>query len=104
MTLRKKLDLSQEEMAHLMGVSMRTVARWETGGVEPEPLLQRKLCGLKLVVEALKNVGEAKDIVEWLETPEPRFHEQPPMDLLASAYGTKELLAHVASWGEGDPT
>ena len=36
--LRQKLELSQERMGRLAGVSMRTVARWENGDVEPEPL------------------------------------------------------------------
>ena len=35
--LRQKLELSQERMGRLAGVSMRTVARWENGDVEPEP-------------------------------------------------------------------
>ena len=37
-SLRQKLELSQERMGRLAGVSMRTVARWENGDVEPEPL------------------------------------------------------------------
>lgn len=101
-SLRQKLELSQERMANLAGVSMRTVARWENGDVEPEPLLKKRLAGLMAVVRALERVGDPSDIVGWLETPDPRFHNQPPLDLLGSAHATAELLESIRQWGKGD--
>jgi putative transcriptional regulator len=41
--LRSRLELSQEAFARLVGVSVRTVARWEAGGSEPLPLAVERL-------------------------------------------------------------
>jgi len=101
-SLRQKLELSQERMARLAGVSMRTVARWENGDVEPEPLLKKRLAGLAAVFRALESMGDPADIVEWFETPDPRFHNQPPVDLLGSSHATAELLEAIKQWGKGD--
>ena len=101
-SLRRKLALSQERMAILAGVSLRTVARWESGDVDPEPLLRKRLAGLIAVVRALEGVGDPGDIVGWLETPDPRFHNQPPLDLLGSTHATAELLESIREWGNGE--
>ena len=41
--LRKKLKLTQEQLAHKLGVSFTTVNRWETGKTKPSPLALREL-------------------------------------------------------------
>lgn len=40
--LRKKLGLSQEALARLLGVSLITVNRWEHG-TKPSPLAEEKI-------------------------------------------------------------
>lgn len=39
--LRKKLDVSQEQLAQRLGVSVGTVSRWETGRAEPQSVAQK---------------------------------------------------------------
>ena len=41
--LRAKLNLSQEELAKLLGVSFMSVNRWENGQYDPTMKLKRKL-------------------------------------------------------------
>jgi DNA-binding transcriptional regulator YiaG len=41
--LREGQSLSQEALARLLGVSVRTVARWENGDSKPSPLAHRRL-------------------------------------------------------------
>lgn len=41
--LREEQSLSQEALARLIGVSVRTVARWENGQSKPSPLAAEKL-------------------------------------------------------------
>lgn len=41
-TVRKALNISQEELARALGVSFATVNRWENGKTSPSPLAQRQ--------------------------------------------------------------
>jgi putative transcriptional regulator len=41
--LRKQLGLSQEELAHALGVSFASVNRWENGKTAPSKLARRQL-------------------------------------------------------------
>jgi DNA-binding transcriptional regulator YiaG len=41
--LREGQSLSQEALARLIGVSVRTVVRWESGESRPSPLANEKL-------------------------------------------------------------
>ena len=52
-TLRHKYDLTQEELAHKIGVAWVTVSRWENGKTQP-----RKIA--RLAVERLKKELEKK--------------------------------------------
>jgi len=48
--VRRQLALSQEELAHALGVSFATVNRWENGKTVPSKLTQRQFeqfCALK---------------------------------------------------------
>lgn len=44
--LRLKMLLTQEEFAHLLGVSFESVNRWENGKNEPTMKIKRKLAEL----------------------------------------------------------
>ncbi|MEH1854639.1 MAG: helix-turn-helix transcriptional regulator [Nostoc sp.] len=66
--LRQQLDLSQEKFAAKLGVSLRTVNRWENGSTVPSPM------ALKLIEEMLEKMGEVgkRLINEYLPKPEQR--------------------------------
>jgi putative transcriptional regulator len=40
--IRRQLGLSQEDLAHALGVSFATVNRWENGKTAPSKLAQRQ--------------------------------------------------------------
>lgn len=44
--LRKALALTQEELAHEIGVTVSTVNRWENGKAEPLRIARRQLTAL----------------------------------------------------------
>ena len=44
--LRKKLGLTQQELADKIGVARVTIARWETGQKKPSNLAKRQLVRL----------------------------------------------------------
>ncbi|MBD1909220.1 MULTISPECIES: helix-turn-helix transcriptional regulator [unclassified Leptolyngbya] len=52
--LRQHLNLSQEKFAAQLGVSFKTVNRWENGHSLPSPM------AMKLLEELLKSTGEAE--------------------------------------------
>jgi len=41
--LREKFSVSQETLARVIGVSWRTVNRWEKGEAKPSPMAERTL-------------------------------------------------------------
>lgn len=41
--IREKLGLTQEALAHILGVSFQTINRWERGLFNPSPLALEKL-------------------------------------------------------------
>lgn len=45
--IREKLGLSQEALAHLIGVSFQTINRWERGIFKPSPLALEKMKSLE---------------------------------------------------------
>ncbi|MFQ5827408.1 MAG: archaeal heat shock protein Hsp20 [Dehalococcoidia bacterium] len=53
--LRGHLDLSQERFARLLGVSLQTVRRWESGLTKPLPIISLKLEELQREIRSPKN-------------------------------------------------
>jgi DNA-binding transcriptional regulator YiaG len=45
--LRREFDLTQRELAELLGVARNTVARWEAGLVEPPKIAELALQALR---------------------------------------------------------
>ena len=50
--LRERLGLSQEKFANQLGVSFKTVNRWENGHAKPLPMAQ------KMIEQKLRSLGE----------------------------------------------
>jgi DNA-binding transcriptional regulator YiaG len=45
--LRHRLNLTQEEFAHAIGVTVSTVNRWENGHIEPSRLARKAITELE---------------------------------------------------------
>lgn len=58
LNLRLKLNISQEELARILGVSFSSVNRWETGKCEPTKLAKVKLEHLFAEYEVMIEVKE----------------------------------------------
>lgn len=60
--LRKKANLSQEELAQKLGVTKSGVAMWETRGVVPKNETLKKICDiLGTTADYLLGIGEANE-------------------------------------------
>lgn len=102
--LREKgLALSQEAFAHLLGVSLGTVSRWERGEVQPDEETKKRLVRLRGIAAALSAVMEPRAAAEWLETSRMEFDGNPPRDLLGSRYATAHLAHCIDRWAAGSP-
>jgi transcriptional regulator with XRE-family HTH domain len=45
--LRQRLGLTQEQLAHELGVTFSTVNQWENGRRRPQPFLRKRLLEMK---------------------------------------------------------
>lgn len=110
---RKTVGLSQERLAEVVGVETSTVARWERGETDPQPVYRPRLAeALKLTPEAVEalladTLGVPEDVPA--DTPSARIHSKPPTDvaaeelrerLLNAAAVDKDTLALLAAQAE----
>ncbi len=59
---RKELNLTQEQLAERLGVSNKTISKWETGKCMPDYAVVKNLCEeLKISVSELMDGEEADD-------------------------------------------
>ena len=59
---RKEQSLTQEQLAERLGVSNKTVSKWETGKCMPDYAVVKNLCGeLKVSVSELMDGEEAEE-------------------------------------------
>jgi DNA-binding XRE family transcriptional regulator len=56
--LRKRLDMTQEQFARELGVTVGTVNRWENGHFRPSPLAEREIRKLTARVQRRRRRAE----------------------------------------------
>jgi putative toxin-antitoxin system antitoxin component (TIGR02293 family) len=101
LTIRELFGLSQEALAQSLGVSSRTVARWEEGMASPSPLALTRLRLLMQIREKARRLFKVKEADTWLRTPNPVLRGQTPLERLRASGGLEEvadLLGRI-EWG-----
>lgn len=101
LTIRAALGLSQEAMAQALGVSSRTVARWEESATRPSPLASSRLRLLAEIHEKARKLFKGKEAEAWFQTSNPALGGQTPLERLRKAGGLEEvrdLLGRI-EWG-----
>ena len=56
--LRQSLNMTQEEFAHAIGVTVSTVNRWENGHIEPSRLARKAMAALAAQVKSALDFPE----------------------------------------------
>ena len=99
--IRKTLGLSQEALARLLGISVRTIVRWEKEGDHPPPLEWERIDLLRELVETAMDIMDERDVENWFAKPKEFLAGRRPLDILSSFRGIlqiREVLEKVR-WG-----
>src|SRR3990172_6094391 len=90
-TIRKILGLSQEALARLLGVSVRTIVRWEKEGDQPPPLEWELIDLLRELVETAIDIMDERDVENLFAKPKEFLSGRRPLDLLSSFRGILQI-------------
>jgi DNA-binding transcriptional regulator YiaG len=96
--LRERFGLSQTEMGHALGVSLRTVQNWERAGVAGSP---RQLRDLEELWTILNESVKAREIPVWLRSRNGAF-EEPPIELLKEGKA-RDIIVEFRRLQAGEP-
>ena len=102
--IRTGLGLSQEALAQTLGVSSRTVARWEEGTANPSPLALARLRLLHEIREKARRLFKGKEAEAWLRTPNPVLGGRSPLERLRAPGGLEEIRDILGRIEWGIPT
>ncbi len=100
-SIRSTLLLSQEALARALGLSVRTVVRWEKEGAEPPPLERERLFLIREVIEIAKDIMEPKDVASWFSKPKEALSGRSPLELLSTFRGIQSVreILEKTRWG-----
>jgi len=98
--VRKRLGLTQEQMASSLNVTTRTLQNWEKNvGTSQMKRKTRDLCEL---LEAMDDYVVASEEKSWLETPLPALRNGKPIDLIREGK-LRDLIVEFHRMREGQP-
>jgi putative toxin-antitoxin system antitoxin component (TIGR02293 family) len=102
--VRTRLGLSQEALAQALGVSARTIVRWEGQTAVPSRLARDRLERLAEVVRLAEQIFPGPALASWLETPNPTLGDRTPLEVLATRGGLDEVYHLLGRLAWGIPT
>lgn len=99
--LREALGLTQEEFARMLGVSARTVSRWERGESEPTPLALRGIRRWQRLLARLQEVFTTEAVPQWLHLSNESLGGRTPFEVACTIGGEEEILNLIGrlEWG-----
>jgi transcriptional regulator with XRE-family HTH domain len=89
--LRDRLELSQEGLARLLNVSLRSVSRWELGKAQPDGFMHDRLLRLRDIVDSVPRDVPGPDLVRWLSSREAELELSTPVEVLVNDFGLKAV-------------
>jgi len=97
---RKRLALTQEQMASALNVTTRTLQNWERNIGTSQ--MERKTRDLWELLELMDDYVVARDEKAWLSTPNSAFKNKRPIDLVIEGK-IRDLIVEFQRLREGQP-
>ncbi|MEA1939111.1 MAG: antitoxin Xre/MbcA/ParS toxin-binding domain-containing protein [Candidatus Caldatribacteriota bacterium] len=101
-SLRKKYHCSQTLWARMIGISEKTVSRWETNKSSPSALASNKIKEFEKILDKMKGVIRRGKEGEWLNTPNDELNNNTPLEtILKGSEGVQEVINLLCKieWG-----
>jgi DNA-binding transcriptional regulator YiaG len=98
--VRKRLGLTQEQMASSLNVTTRTLQNWEKNVGTSQ--MKRKTRDLRELLELMDDYVVASEEKEWLETPLEALRNRKPIDLIRERK-LRDLIVEFHRMREGQP-
>ena len=96
--IRGGIGVSQERLARMLDVSVRTVERWERGGLPLDRTIRERVAKLQQIAELGREVYTAEGWQAFLVTPMPVFGGQTAIQLLGAGKADQVLGALAADY------
>jgi transcriptional regulator with XRE-family HTH domain len=97
---RKRLGLTQEQMAKALNVAPRTIQNWESGVGRSQ--MAKKTQDLKELLQLMDEFVVAPKEQEWLQTPLPAIRNQTPVQAIIEGK-MRDIIVEFLRLGEGQP-
>ncbi len=102
--VRARLGLSQETLAQALGVSARTIVRWENHTSLPSRLARDRVERLAEVLRLGEQIFPGATLASWFQTPNPTLRGRTPLEVLAARGGLDEIYHLLGRMAWGIPT
>lgn len=102
--LRKTVGMSQGRFAAALGLSLRTISRWETGKTSPRALTRQRLQDLDRLIDRASEVLSPESVGLWLTTPNAALGGQVPLEASRTPKGYVEVTNLLGRMEWGIPT
>jgi len=101
----EKFGFTRDKLAIVLGVSERTIRRWEKRENKPSPLAKSKLDELTEILNEIEETFESREKgIKWLTTPNRSLGGKTPLEVLLEKNGIKKIstLLGRLRWGIPD--
>jgi len=94
--IRKRLNISREETAKILGVSSRNIYRWEHDiNIRPHFNLVARISKFKELEKVLLDTFKKEDIDDWLNTPNEALEGRTPVQEIISARTAEDGIQSI---------
>ncbi len=98
LTIRQQLHLSQERMSHLLGISAKTLWRWENTDASPSNQTKPHLAKLKQIAFLAEKVYTPEGITEFISTPLEEFGGHTAYEIMSLGEYDRVIAALAADY------